>query len=68
MKTREDIILAMCYTYRQDYGLERAVGFGCNVLACGTTHAEREKIYNNMAQIFDNCILPHMEFKDDTHS
>lgn len=68
MKTREDIILDMCYTYRHDYGIEKSVGFGCNVLACGTNHVEKTYIYNIMAQIFDNCILPYMEFKNDPHS
>jgi len=48
MKTREQIITGMCYTWRHDYGL---------------LQAERDAIWNQMAQLFDNNIAPYMEFK-----
>ena len=49
MKTREDIITSMCYTMRHDYGL--------------LDEQNRNAIYRQAAQLFDNDIAPHMEFK-----
>lgn len=60
MKTREQIIESMCYTYRPDYGLERSVEFQ---MTSGLTISEREIIWDTMARIFDNDIAPYMEFK-----
>jgi hypothetical protein len=60
MKTRESIITSMCYTYRHDYGLDRARG---DFVGSGMSQSERESLWNQMAQIFDNNILPYMEFK-----
>jgi hypothetical protein len=66
MKTRDEIITSMCYTYRHDYGLEKTVGTGfADMISSGTTEQERRWIWAVMAQIFDNDILPHMEFKND---
>ena len=61
MKTREQIITSMCYTWRHDYGLEKhpdALPF-----EAGTTKEKRAFLWNQMAQIFDNDIAPYMEFK-----
>jgi hypothetical protein len=58
---RENIITNMCYTYRHDYGLNKLDAL--DVLSPGTTEQERQIIWNMMAQIFDNDILPHMKFK-----
>ena len=64
MKTREEIITSMCYTMRHDYGLEKDIGNGfISELSSGMTQVEREALYRQMAQIFDNDILPYMEFK-----
>ena len=64
MKTREAIIISMCRTMRHDYGLERSTGeFGPYPFPCGMTDQEREYLFRQMAQIFDNCIEPYMEFK-----
>ena len=64
MKTREEIITSMCYTYRHDYGLEKSTGTGfADIISSGTTEQERRWIWAVMAQIFDNDIAPHMEFK-----
>lgn len=60
MKTREQIITSMCYTWRHDYGLDKS---GENLLSSGTTREEREFLWNQMAQIFDKDIAPNMEFK-----
>lgn len=61
MKTREDIINSMCFTRRHDYGLDKREG--AYAFEAGMTESEREALYRQMAQIFDNCIQPHMEFK-----
>lgn len=66
MKTRDEIITSMCYTYRHDYGLEKTVGTEfADMISSGTTEQERRWIWAVMAQIFDNDIAPHMEFKND---
>ena len=54
MKTREEIISSMCYTYRHDYGLEKQVGTGfADIISSGTTEQERQWIWAIMAQIFE---------------
>ena len=64
MKSREQIITSMCYTFRHDYGLEKDIGNGfISAISCGMTQEEREFLWKQMAQIFDNDILPYMEFK-----
>lgn len=62
MKTREEIITDMCYTYRPDYGLDK-VSDGPSWLA-GMTPDERKGLYNAMANIYDNNILPIMDLKN----
>jgi hypothetical protein len=66
MKNREEIITEMCYSYRHDYGLTRSDGDPPWV--AGMTQSEREGLWRTMAQIFDNDIVPHMEFKNDKPS
>ena len=64
MKTREDTITAMCYTMRHDYGLDKSIGTGfADIISSGMTKDERQIMWNQMAQIFDNNINPYMEFK-----
>ncbi len=63
MKTREEIITSMCYTYRHDYGLTRSRD-DIN----GINDSERQYIHDRMSQIFDNDIAPHMEFKRPSYS
>lgn len=61
MKTREQIITDMCYTWRHDYGLDRSVGTGfADLVTSGMTDQERTDLWNRMAQIYDNCIAPCM--------
>lgn len=50
MKTREEIITGMCYTFRHDYGI--------------LDIPEQKSIHMTMAQIFDNEIKPYMEFRN----
>lgn len=63
MKTREQIITSMCITYRHDYGLDRHPDDAAFV--AGMTGSERKALWNQMAQIFDNNIWPHMGFRDE---
>ena len=63
MKTREQIITSMCYTYRHDYGLDRHPDDAAFV--AGMTGSERTALWKQMAQIFDNDIWPHMTFRDE---
>ena len=59
MKTREEIITSMCYTWRHDYGLDKDIGNGfISELSAGMTQQERESLWRQMAQIFDNDIQP----------
>jgi hypothetical protein len=61
MKTREEIITSMCYTMRHDYGLNKEQN--AYPFLAGMTDEERKNLWNQMAQLFDNDIAPHMEMK-----
>ncbi len=62
MRTREEIITNMCYTFRHDYGLDKDIGNGfISELSAGMTTAERAFLYNQMSQIYDNDIAPALE-------
>ena len=63
MKTREEIINNMCLTFRHDYGLRISEDDRMYTLNSGMTEREAQALYNDMAQIFDNDIAPHMDFK-----
>jgi hypothetical protein len=64
--TREKIITSMCYTYRHDYGLRRGGAQpGSKWYQGGISDEEAKAIWDQMAQIFDNDIAPHMVFKDE---
>ena len=61
MKLREQIISDMCYTWRHDYGLDkRPDSFS---FEAGMTKEEREFLWKQMSQLFDNCIAPHIQYK-----
>jgi len=61
MKTREQIITSMCYTWRHDYGLRKGEA---TTLSSGMTEEEAKALWEQMEQIFDNDIIPHMKFKN----
>ena len=64
MKSREEIITSMCYTWRHDYGLDKLEHDGPGgLISCGLTQQERDLLWRQMAQIFDNDIAPYMEFR-----
>lgn len=60
-KTREEIIYAMCKTWRHDYDFE--VESKTDPLQAGMTATQRELLFKQMAQVFDNDIAPHMKLK-----
>lgn len=62
---REQIITNMCYTFRHDYGLIKHSDPGGYTFPeiSGMTEQERQALWRQMAQIFDNDIEPYMEFK-----
>jgi len=63
MRTREEIINSMCYTWRHDFGLDKhpeALSF-----EAGMTPLERQHLWNSMAQIFDNDIVPLLNEAND---
>lgn len=60
-EARELIIGNMCMTYRHDYGLDKPEG--ALPFQAGMTEQEREALWQQMAQIFDNDISPVMELK-----
>jgi hypothetical protein len=69
MKTRDEIITSMCYTCRHDYGLVKDPDYTHHAndvidnISSGMYQWERNQLWKQMAQIFDNDIAPHMEFK-----
>lgn len=65
MKTREEIITSMCYTFRPDYGITRPDNQNNWFGASGMNDAERRALWDQMAQIFDNDIAPYVELKRD---
>jgi len=62
MKTREQIITSMCLTLRHDFGLNKDIDPA--PWESGMSPDERKFLWDSMAQVFDNDIAPHMEFKN----
>jgi hypothetical protein len=62
MKTREQIITEMCYTYRHDYGLRKLPNDP--PWTAGMTEQDAKMLYKTMEQIYTNNIEPNMEFKN----
>ena len=63
MKTREEIINSMCYTWRHDFGLDKDPDD--DSISAGMTAIERVILWNAMAQIFDNDISPLLNESND---
>jgi hypothetical protein len=69
MKTREQIITSMCYTWRHDYGLKKQEHDGPGeFISAGLTDQERNLLWRQMAQLFDNDIYPNMEFRNENNT
>jgi len=64
MKTKQEIITAMCFAFRHDYGLPketvRVEGQGVPIGSSGMTQGEQETLYNTMSKIYTNAIEPYM--------
>jgi hypothetical protein len=58
IKTREQIIRDMCYTWRHDYGLDKTTN---DPLSSGMTIQQRQQLWQQMAQVYDHCIAPVMQ-------
>ena len=52
----------MCQTLRHDYGLDKDADDA--PWEAGMSQDDRRFLWNSMAQVFDNDIAPHMEFKN----
>jgi len=69
MKTREQLITDMCYTRRHDYGIVKDAEYKnrnsefIDSISSGMYQWEREHLWKQMEQLFDNNIAPYMEFK-----
>lgn len=59
MKSKEEIIASMCYTYRHDYGLNKLPEDPS--WTAGMTQKEREGLYRTMEQIYTNNIEPMLK-------
>jgi len=74
MRTRDEIITSMCYTWRHDYGIIKDPEYKHHAtdvidsISAGMYQWEREQLWKQMAQIFDNDIAPNMEFRATANS
>ena len=59
MKTKEEIITSMCYTYRHDFGLLKLDNEPS--WTSGMTAKDAEMLYKTMEQIYNNNIEPIIE-------
>ncbi len=62
MKTKEEIITSMCYTYRHDYGLRKEPHEPS--WTAGMTEQDAKMLYKTMEQLYNSDIEPHMELKN----
>lgn len=66
MKTRNEIVTQMCYTWRHDYGIvktnERKYDTDySDMLTSGMYQSERDVLRKQMEQIYDNVFAPLLE-------
>jgi hypothetical protein len=59
MKTKEEIITSMCYTYRHDFGLLKLDDEPS--WTAGMTEQDAKMLYKTMEQIYNNNIEPILE-------
>ena len=60
-RSREEIIQSMCLTWDHSYMAPTSEVFPG--VKMGLTQAEKESLFRQMAQLFDNDIAPYMTFK-----
>ena len=72
MKTKQEIITAMCFTLRHDYGLPketiRIEGQGVPIGSSGMTEDEQDNLYRKMLQLYNNAIEPYMVLKGEAYT
>jgi hypothetical protein len=72
MKTKPEIITAMCFNFRHDYGLPketvRVNGQDVPIGSTGMTEDEQDNLYRRMLQIYNNAIEPYMVLKGETNT
>ena len=72
MKTKPEIITAMCFAFRHDYGLPketvRVEGQGVPIGSTGMTEDEQDNLYRRMLQIYNNAIEPYMVPKGEAYT
>ncbi len=56
MKSKEEIVNSMCYTYRHDYGLRKLPSDP--PWTAGMTEDDAKMLYKTMEQIYTNDIAP----------
>jgi len=62
MKSKEEIITDMCYTYRHDYGLDKDPSSPS--WCAGMTPEERTGLYKTMTKIYENNVEPWIKLYD----
>ena len=70
MKTKSEIITAMCITFRHDYGLPKEnyrIEGTHGALSSGMTKQEQETLYNTMLKIYTNAIEPYMVIRGEAY-
>lgn len=58
--TREQIITDMCLTFNHAYFLEAKPEDSNDVINCAMTQKEKDFLWRQMAQLYDNCIHPRI--------
>ena len=70
MRTKQEIITAMCITFRHDYGLPKEnyrIEGTHDPLSSGMTKQEQETLYNTMLKIYTNAIEPYMVIRGEPY-
>ena len=70
MKTKHEIITAMCITFRHDYGLPKEnyrIEGTHGALSSGMTKQEQETLFNTMLKIYTNAIEPYMVIRGEAY-
>ena len=72
MKSKQEIITAMCFAFRHDYGLPKETvsvgGQDVSVGSSGMTDGEQDNLYRRMLQIYNNAIEPYMVLKGEAYT
>lgn len=61
MKSKDEIIRAMCMTVRHDFGLPTNHRTFDGIIPVGMTPAQQQALWNQMEQIYENVIEPELK-------